>query len=268
MIGYERYDTDFAVTTAFLNRVGISRVIIGTGPLFNMKIKKLPWLKQIVPYAYYLRLHDLGTQMDDTTRLAGVTLNFAPMGEINFEYYNEDEAWAGTLFHKNYFVGLGHIQLFKWLFLNSHFTVGDAIYYHPQNPFPGKARTFGIGAAVQPGIKLNIGFEYLHTDLRRRQSDEKVYSVNIYNFRTTYQFNKYFFIRGILRYNSYQEKLLTDLLASFTLIPGTVVHLGYGSLYLRNQWINKDQVWLPGQGDLVEMRRGLFFKASYLWRLD
>ncbi|MCP5103371.1 MAG: hypothetical protein GY950_08330, partial [bacterium] len=81
-------------------------------------------------------------------------------------------------------------------------------------------------------------------------------------------FNKYFFIRGILRYDSYQEKILTDLLASFTLIPGTVVHLGYGSLYLKNQWLPNQKRWVPGAEDFLQVKRGLFFKASYLWRFN
>ena len=77
---------------------------------------------------------------------------------------------------------------------------------------------------------------------------------------------KYFFLRGILRYDSLQEKLLTDFLASFTLIPGTVVHFGYGALYLKNRWQNDR--WVPGQGELLRMKDGLFFKASYLWRIQ
>ena len=274
LAAYERYDTDFFMATAFLNRVGIRRVIIGAGPVFNMKIKKLPWLKGIIPYVYYLELHDLGTKMEDMAWIFGLTQNFAPLGEVNLEYYIEDEAWAGTIFHKKYLFAQGQIQLFKWLHLNGNLITGDAVYYDPQNPFLGSSLTFGIGAAVEPGIKLNIGFDYLYADLRYKQSSAvtpsesggKVYTVNIYNLRTTYQFNKYFFIRGTLRYNSFQEKLLTDFLASFTLIPGTVVHLGYGSLHLRNRWIGHR--WVPGQGDLLQMKRGLFFKASYLWRID
>jgi len=29
---------------------------------------------------------------------------------------------------------------------------------------------------------------------------------------------------------------MTDFLASFTYIPGTVIHIGYGSLYERIKW--------------------------------
>ena len=267
LAGYERYDIDFSMATAFLNRVGFGRVIIGAGPIFNMNIKKLPWLKGIVPYAYYLKLHDLDTRLDDTTGIIGLTLNFAPMGSLNMEYYIEDEAWASEVYHKNSFVAIFELQLFKWLHLNTTLLTGDAIYYDLENPFLGDTGTISIGATIEPGIKLKISGDYLHTYLNRKQG-EKEYAVNIYNFRTTYQFNKYFFIRGILRYNDYREKLLTDFLASFTLIPGTVVHLGYGSLYMKNQWLPGERGWVPGAGNLEEMKRGLFFKASYLWRFD
>jgi hypothetical protein len=190
------------------------------------------------------------------------------MGAVYFEYAIENDAWAGKLFHKNFVYGSGRIQLFKWLLLSGYFIIGDSIYYDLQNPFLGDGRLFSISASVQPGIRLNIGLEYIHNDLREKQGHQETFAVNIYNFHTTYQFNKYFFIRGILRYDSFEEKLLTDFLASFTLIPGTVVHLGYGSLYLRNQWNDHTNQWVPGHGDLLQMKRGVFFKASYLWRLD
>ena len=47
-------------------------------------------------------------------------------------------------------------------------------------------------------------------------------------------------------------------------IPGTVVHIGYGSLYEKVQW--RDDRYVPGR-DLRETQRGFFLKASYLWRM-
>jgi hypothetical protein len=44
---------------------------------------------------------------------------------------------------------------------------------------------------------------------------------------------------------------------------GTFLHLGYGSLYEKHDW--RDNDWTVG-GRYREMTRGLFFKASYLWR--
>ncbi len=262
---YERYDNDFYMATAFQNRVGISRGAGGFGPIFKIKLKGIPWLKRIIPFAHYYRLYDLGTRMTDVSREFAVNFGFSPWGELNLEYWHEDEAWAGRMFDKKYFHSVGYIQLFKWLQLFENIVIGEQIYYHPTDPFLGTGKTIELDATVEPGMKLKLGFSYLYSDLKTREDKQKVYSINIYNLHTTYQFNKYFFLRGIIRYDDLREKLLTDFLASFTLIPGTVVHLGYGSLHLRNQW--QDGMWIPGQGDLLMMKQGLFFKASYLWRV-
>ena len=120
---------------------------------------------------------------------------------------------------------------------------------------------------IQPNARLNLGFQWIHNKLYRSVDSQKqtYYTVNVLNLQTTYQFNKYFFLRAALRFDDYREKLLTDFLASFTLIPGTVVHLGYGSLYLRREW--QGDHWAPGRGDYINTRNGLFFKVSYLWQI-
>jgi len=90
-----------------------------------------------------------------------------------------------------------------------------------------------------------------------------LYKYGITRGKVTYQFNQYLFLRGIAQYNDYRSSLATEFLASFTYIPGTVVYLGYGSIYDKVRWDGSDYV----QSDrLLETRRGLFLKMSYLWR--
>lgn len=262
---YERYGNDFYMATAFQNRVGISRFWFGVGPYLNVKSKRLPWLKRLVPYFHYAHLHDLGTGMNDISRVYGLYMNFAPLGELYLEYRAENEAWKGVLFDKNYFIVLGYTQITRWLYLSTNVYWGGQIYYPSEVPFSGTDHTVNVGVTIQPSSKFKVAVDYTYSDFKDKLTNQEIYSLNIYNLNATYQFNKYFFVRGTLRYDDLQEKLLTDFLASFTLIPGTVVHLGYGSLYLKNQW--NGQMWIPGQGSLTEMRRGLFFKASYLWRI-
>ena len=60
------------------------------------------------------------------------------------------------------------------------------------------------------------------------------------------------------------RELTTDFLASFTYIPGTVIHLGYGSLYNKIEWRNNNY---EESDRFLETKRGFFFKTSYLWRL-
>lgn len=262
---YERYDNNFFMASAFQNRVGINRFWLGYGPNFSVNTKLLPWLKRIIPYIHYANLHDLGTNMNDISRVFGMYTSFAPMGDLYLEYRVEDEAWKGKLFDKNYFIILGQIQPTTWLYIYANIYLGGQINYDADIPSLGNVRNFDIAFTFQPSLKLKMDLNYIHSDFKDKRTDQKIYSVNIYNLQAMYQFNKYFFLRGILRFDDLQHKLLTDVLASFTLIPGTVVHLGYGSLYLKNQWQNGQ--WIPGQGNYLKMRQGLFFKASYLWRI-
>ena len=60
--------------------------------------------------------------------------------------------------------------------------------------------------------------------------------------------------------------MLTDFLVSFTYIPGTVIHVGYGSMFEKTQWDKNDRDY-RGSEEFLEMDRGLFMKASYNWRL-
>jgi hypothetical protein len=92
-----------------------------------------------------------------------------------------------------------------------------------------------------------------------------VYDYLISRLKLTYQVNKYLFFRGIIEHNNYHNTLLTDFLASFTYIPGTVVHLGYGSMYEKTQWDTNQDRYIESN-NYLEMNRGLFFKASYLYR--
>ncbi|MBY0496946.1 MAG: hypothetical protein K2Y23_22285 [Cyanobacteria bacterium] len=46
----------------------------------------------------------------------------------------------------------------------------------------------------------------------------------------TYQFDKHFLARFLAQYDSSRDRVLTDFLASYEFVPGTVFHVGYGSL--------------------------------------
>jgi hypothetical protein len=73
----------------------------------------------------------------------------------------------------------------------------------------------------------------------------------------------------LIQYDNSSHRVLTDFLASYEFVPGTVVHAGYGSLYERGLFdVPPNDVNAPVR---LEERyratnRGLFFKASYLHR--
>jgi len=57
------------------------------------------------------------------------------------------------------------------------------------------------------------------------------------------------------QFDSSQRRVLLDLLASYELVPGTVFHAGYGSLFEKTDF-----------PEYITTSRGVFFKASYLHR--
>ncbi|MCP5053556.1 MAG: carbohydrate binding family 9 domain-containing protein [bacterium] len=262
---FEHYSDDFTMESAFMNRGKLSRGQAYIAPNIYTKTKKLPWIKNLQPFIYYTTLHDLETGLDDTTWILGVRVFFSKPGFFRFDYRDLKEGWAGQLFHYKYLRGFITIQALKWLTVKGSYRRGTQIFYDPLDPFLGRGSVYNLGIVFQPDVRLNLDLSLTHQDLNRETDNQELYRVNVFNLLTTYQFNKYFFLRGAFRYNDFQKKILTDFLASFTLIPGTVMHLGYGSIYEKRGW--EDDRWLPRQGNFINVRNGLFFKVSYLWQV-
>ena len=84
---------------------------------------------------------------------------------------------------------------------------------------------------LQPNQHFNQNIDVNTVRFDRASTGERVYSVDIVNLKTTYQFDKHFLVRLLEQFDSSSHRLLTDLLASYEFVPGTVFHAGYGSLY-------------------------------------
>lgn len=261
---FEHYDRNFRMDSAFLTRTGVNNGWIWVGPRFYPDSKKHAWFKRFSPQFIFTYLHDLGTGLDDIFVSVPLEFSFSRQGFFMIEFIHDQEGWEGTTFQKKQLNLMGEVQLTKWLGLEAFLIGGDQIYYAGEPAYLGFSYSGQIEVNLQPSSRFNQKFEFFHQDFYRHSDDEKIYEVNILNSRTTFQFNKYFFIRAILQYNSYRRKMLSDFLASFTFIPGTVLHLGYGTIHERKSW--QDNKWVDTTGKLYEMKRGLFFKASYLWR--
>jgi hypothetical protein len=149
------------------------------------------------------------------------------------------------------------------LYIGAVYGRSRAIYYS-MDPYQGYSNLFHAMLVFQPSDKIRSEFSFVYVDFFRDVDREKVYDVPIGRMKLTYQINKYLFFRAIVEYNDFHREMLTDILASFTYIPGTVIHLGYGALYNRIRW--QEDTYVADQR-FHEMKRGLFFKMSYLWRL-
>jgi len=261
----ERFDSGFNMETAFYPRKGFSRATLYLGPNFYPDEKKQPWLRRINPFIFTYLLHDLETRKDDFLLVLALRTLWTRQGMLRLDYIYLDEYWQIQTFPQHLWRIMANAQATNWLRFYTQVSQGKTIYYDPDNPYLGNDFSASLGFTLQPNTKVTQSFDYYHETFRHPSTKERVYFINILNSRTTYQFNKYFFLRAIFRYQDFDKKLLTDFLASFTFIPGTVLHVGYGSLYERKEWLNNE--WLDNRGHYYESTRSLFFKASYLWRI-
>jgi hypothetical protein len=198
---------------------------------------------------------------------AGIGFNFTRQGFLDIHHGDGHEPWLGKRFRTGGGINLsGSSQILRWLNINGNFNRERAIFYDLVNPFLGRAQTAGVGITLQPNQHFNQNISVNTVRFDRASTGERVYSVDIVNLKTVYQFNKHFLVRLLEQFDSSSHRLLTDLLASYEFVPGTVFQAGYGSLYEKQ--IAQPGSLLPNNfdGRYLTVSRGLFFKASYLHR--
>lgn len=259
----EHYDRAFAMDTAFLNRTGITNAWGYIDYNFYPDRDKHPWIRRITPFTYFQGGRDRVQGGDEYVSVSGARMSFTRQGFFRADVLVGQEPWQGTEYESVRYRVFGNVQLFRWLRPFANVNFGDAIYYDETDPFLGRSVSSSAGATFQPTGRFTEAVEYTRI-VFTRPGGERVYAVNLVNTRTTFQFTKALSVRAIVQYDSNEARVLTDFLGSYEPRPGTVVYAGYGSLYRQRAYLDGD--WVDGRGAYLTTRRGVFLKASYLYR--
>ena len=261
----EHYGRDFQMDTAFYNRTGFT-----AGWSFG-EINFYPrsgtdfWIQRIHPF-YFTKIGYDDIQGGKEAMInAGIRFNLTRQGFINISHISGHEPWQGTDYDfSNKLNFFGAMQVTRWLNVFGGGGSGLSIYYDPVDHFQGRSWFAHAGFDFQPNQHLTFSLNGNSISFDRADTGAPVYDVTIVNTRTTYQFNKHFLARFLAQYDSSAKRVLTDLLASYEFVPGTVFHAGYGSLF------EKDREFPDAppvsSSDYLMVNRGLFLKASYLKR--
>ncbi|MEQ1907406.1 MAG: DUF5916 domain-containing protein [Vicinamibacterales bacterium] len=261
----EHYSRTFQMDTAFLNRVGITSGWLYGDHNFYPGKGRFAWVRRVTPFNFIQGGEDRIAGGRDLIEVAGARFNFTRLGFLRVDHMWGFEPWAGQRFDRRALRAWGNVQLYRWLKLDGRFENGLAVFYDPTSPFQGQRRRLNGGLVLQPNGRFSQSVSFDHVTFDRKDTGQPVYRVDIINTKTTYQFTRELFLRGIAQYDSSRHRILTDTLLSYELRPGSVTYLGYGSLIEQRGY--RDDAWVLGEGKLRESQRGFFAKVSYLLRL-
>ena len=252
--------------TAFYNRTGFT-----AGWSFgevNFYPRQDFWLQRVHPFLFVKRGHDEVQNGDEDFLNTGIRFNFTRQGFINVSHGQGHEPWVGQRFetgrmHRPATAARNSCAGCRSAPSSTRRTRFTTIRI---NPFQGRSRQVGFGTTLQPNQHFSQDIDVDTVRFDRADTGERVFGVDIVNLKTTYQFDKHFLVRLIEQFDSQTHRVLTDLLASYEFVPGTVFHAGYGSLHEKRA----GEAELSGPDNVdrhyVAVNRGLFFKASYLHR--
>lgn len=251
---------NFNTESGYVTRTGVTRIRAGFSRMIHTN-KKI--LKRFDPLLNFQYIKDKFSGEWEKSNAFYLTFILPRTSSIRIGYNFSDEIYLTKKFKTNSSSISGGSYLTKQFYLNLSYSYDYKIRYI-ENPYQGKGNTASAVFIYQPSDNISSQLTYIYTDFYRDIDNRKEYDYSIIRFRNTYQMNKYLFFRAILEHNSFYKELTTDFLISFTYIPGTVIHIGYGSLYQKVKWETDKYV---DSSKFLETKRGFFFKTSYLWRM-
>ncbi|UCE39859.1 MAG: carbohydrate binding family 9 domain-containing protein [Candidatus Aminicenantes bacterium] len=260
MLGLQDLAEDFHTETGYVTRTGITRFRSG---IMRMFYPQSGIIKRFEPLIHSSQIYDKPSGLYETNNALDMRFLLPRSTMILFGYRYSTEVWQKERFSTNRARFIGSSQITNKLHISLNYFYGNKIRY-VENPYQGKGNDVIASLTFLPLGKLHLELSLLYSDFTRKSDSKKEIDYTIIRSKNTFQVNKYLFFRAIVEYNSFRKQMITDFLASFTYIPGTVIHIGYGSLYEKIRWEEGD--YRPSD-NFLETRRGFFFKASYLWRL-
>jgi hypothetical protein len=260
MLGLQDISKDFRTETGYLTRTGITRLRSGILRMFYPDSKVI---RRVDPMVHAYLIRDKFSDLYEADIPVDLRLILSRSSMIRLGYNYASEVFLGEKFSRSGLKFYTRSQFTKQFFFSLSYIRINKIRYIA-DPYQGYGSDASATVRYLPSEKVHLDLSIIYSDFYRHSDSAKEYDYTIIRSRNTYQMNKYLFFRGIVEYNSFRKQLMTDFLASFTYIPGTVIHVGYGSLYERIAWIDGEY---RTADEFLETTRGFFFKASFLWRL-
>lgn len=248
----------------FRNRQGFTRRVDDKSTTGRISYRWWPqrWIINWGPQVMYRRTYDFDGGLQDVQRGTSVNAQFAKNIDVNASVNRDMERYGGVDFDKTRYSFGGNVRTSRRISFGGAFDKGDQVRF-VATPFLGSGTEFDLNMTLRPFSRLQSELTLDTSRLVDLRNDGEIFDVKIWRAFTTYQFTGRLLFRNIMEYNTFDRKLLANVLFTYRVSAGTVFFAGYDARYDQGNRI--DERLFPSSS-LLRTNHTFFTKLQYLFR--
>ena len=260
-LAHYQIDPDFQTESGFVRRVDQKN----TSSRMSYRWWPESWIVNWGPEVNYRRNYDFEGVLQDEQMGLSLDARFARNIDFNASANREMERFREIDFWKTRFTVGGNVRTSRRISFGGEIDTGDQVLFE-DNPFLGSGTDFQINMTLRPTSRLQseVTLDTSRFIDMRSGIEEEIFDVKIWRAFTTYQFTSRLLVRNIMEYNTFDKRLLANILGTYRVNAGTVFFAGYDARY--DQGDRFDGQLFPNNR-LLRTNHAIFMKLQYLFRL-
>ncbi len=235
------------------------------------------WLRSWVPWmeiAHVWRYNDPIKRFRDGWAVIGVNAELAGQTDVEINYLNSHE-----VFRSRTFEGISRVtfvlenRYIEWVAFGGNTTFGRSIARNLDVPVMGRQFNLYFYLNIRPTKRFYVAPSISFAQMRHERkyldahpgTDPEIFKGYILRTRLTYQFTREWYLRTVIQYDQFKDRLDIEPFISYQLNPFTIFYAGINSRYKYYDRVDSDTELSDSQWELSS--RQVFVKLQYLWRL-
>ena len=259
-LAHYQIDPDFQTDTGFVRRVDQKN----TTSRMSYRWWPESWIVNWGPEVNYRRNYDFDGVLQDEQMGLSIDARLARSIDFNASADREMERFREIDFWKTRYTLGGNVRTSRRISFGGEINSGDQIYF-VDDPYLGTGTEFQLNMTLRPTSRLQseVTLDTSRFIDMRGGIEEEIFDVKIWRAFTTYQFTSRLLLRNIMEYNTFDKRLLANILGTYRVNAGTVFFAGYDARY--DQGNRFDEQLFP-DNRLLRTNHAIFTKLQYLFR--
>ena len=260
LLAHYEIDPNFRTDSGFVRRVDQKHTIS------NVSYRWWPesWLVNWGPRVDYRRNYDYDGVLQDEQMGVNLDARFARNIDLNASVDRDMERFQEIDFWKTRLTVGGNVRTSRRISLGGEISQGDQIYF-VDGAYLGTGTEFQVNMTLRPTsrVQSEVTLDTSRFIDLRGGIEQEIFDVKILRALTTYQFTSRLLLRNITEYNTFDKRLLLNILTTYRVNAGTVFFAGYDARY--DQGNRFDEQLFPDDR-LLRTNHAIFTKLQYLFR--